>query len=345
MTDAVDRADGLVELGRYDEAVTLLHDALAADPHDVHALGLLTVALTRLDRHQEAVAAAGRLVAAAPDRGVAHRLMSVALQGAGDKRQALEAARNAVHADPLDALGQAQLALTAYDYRWHHAEARAAAARAVALDPEDDDAHFAVGYTARTRSQRREAYRRALAINPLHPSAANNLVVAQGHRWSLSKLAEGYLGVLGNEPSYATAQENLVALTFRFVRRFYFAGILLLVLAAIEGAVEGTFERFSAIRAGMAVLAAGLMVAYAAGMRRAIPAGARAYLGRAWRGRPLLIVTTLHAAAMVGCAFLALLLPAGPIVGVGLGILVGWANLGLVVWGAVETRRRRRRLR
>jgi Flp pilus assembly protein TadD len=338
MADAVNRADSLVELGRYDEAVAVLHDALVADPHDVHALGLLTVALTRLDRHQEAVAAAGRLVAAAPDHAVAHRLMSVALQGAGDKRHALAAARSSVHADPLDALGQAQLALTAHAYPWHRKEARAAAARAVALDPGDDDAHFAAGYTARRRSQRRASYRRALAINPLHPSAANNLVVAQGRRWSLAKLAEGYLGVLGNEPSYATAQENLVALTFRF----YFAGILLLVLAALEGGAEGTFERFSLIRVVLAVVAAGLMVAYAVGMRRAVPAGARAYLGRAWRGRPLLIVTTLHAAAMVGCGFLALLLPGGPVVGIGLGILVGWANLGLVLWGTIETRRRRR---
>ena len=54
----------------------------------------------------------------------------------------------------------------------------------------------------------------------------------------LSKLADGYLGVLGNEPSYATAQENLVALTLRFVRRFYFAGILLLVLAAADRRVR-----------------------------------------------------------------------------------------------------------
>ena len=105
-----------------------------------------------------------------------------------------------------------QLALSAYQVRSRRPEARRAAEEAARLAPYDDDAHFAVGLTSKRRRAKRAAYHRALALNPAHASAANNELVARGRVWSLRSLVDGYLGVLGNDPDFDVAKENLVAL-------------------------------------------------------------------------------------------------------------------------------------
>ena len=345
MSERLGRARNLVDIGRSEDAAALLHQILASDPENPTALALLTNVLIRLDRFRDAVTVGNRLVAAEPDAAVGHRLVSVALQRLGDKRQAVAAARAAVQAEPLDSMNQIQLALTAYALWLHRDEARQAARRAVELDPEDDDAHFAVGLTSTTRRGSRAAYRTALSINPSHPSAGNNLVAARGHVLSLSSLVDGYLGVLGHDPSYATAKENLVLLIHRFVRRYYWAGLGMIGFAVVEASIEKSFDGWSPVRAAVGAVAIVLMIGYAVGMWRAVPPAPRGYLLRAWRSRALLLTTTVHAGAIVLCGLVALMVPSGIYVGAPLGVLLGWGNVFLAMWATAEAGARRRRLR
>lgn len=340
----LDRAHRLVELGRYDDAARVARGVLGGDPENVEALSVLAVTLTAVEDWPRAVTTANRLVTAAPDSAGAHRLASLALQGDAQHEEAVRAAQSAVRLDPHDAENFVQLALAAQQVRSRRPEARRAAQEAVRLAPYDDDAHFAVGLTSRRRKAKREAYHRALALNPAHASAANNELVARGRVWSLRSLVDGYLGVLGSDPGFDVAKENLVALTYRFARRYYFAGFLLLLIALAHAAVTDSFERGSLVRAAVGVLALVLMVAYAVAMWRAVPYGPRLHLVRAWRGRPMLIAYSLLAVVVDAAGLVALLVPGAVDAALGFGVLLVYANVALaLVAGAVGLVRRGRR--
>ena len=73
----------LADLGRWRDALPLLHEALALDPSNPAALGQLARARLGTDDHRGALEAADQLVAVRPDGDWGHRLRSIALHGRG----------------------------------------------------------------------------------------------------------------------------------------------------------------------------------------------------------------------------------------------------------------------
>ncbi|RLV48744.1 hypothetical protein D9V37_13530 [Nocardioides mangrovicus] len=330
----------LYELGRYAEARRVAAQLLASEPEDPTALRLLAHCQLNLNQTDEALKAANRLVAAEPGDGEGHRLASVALQRLHQRTEAHRAAASAVRLEPLDAANHVQLALTAQPLRGHRREARAAAARAVQLAPHDADAHFATGFTARRGTTRRAAYRRALALDPAHSGAGNNLQVARGRTVRLNSLVRGYLSVLEHDPSYETAQRNLVALTYRFVRRYYWSGVVL-VLLGIGLSAEPRSDWWPAAPL-VAVVALAVGTWYAAHTWRQLPVGPRHFLLAAWRSRTHLVATTLHTAALLVCALVLLTVPVPSVARVATLAVTPliWLNLALFAWALVLRPRR-----
>ena len=78
--DVFRRVNALHEMQRYQEAVTELNRAIAADPDEADYWCLLAVSQLNLpDKNHEALASAGRAIALSPNSDWPHRLSSLAL--------------------------------------------------------------------------------------------------------------------------------------------------------------------------------------------------------------------------------------------------------------------------
>src|ERR1700677_1529858 len=92
----------MLDLGRYDEAPTLLARLVSTEPDSGRAWCLFARAHLGADRFAEAVEAANRAAAIEPAEEWPHRLASNALMHLGNHREALRAAaaRSCLLADP-----------------------------------------------------------------------------------------------------------------------------------------------------------------------------------------------------------------------------------------------------
>src|SRR5262245_26176073 len=105
----------LLDLRRYDEAVTELVRIVAAEPADSTAWCLLAASYLGAGRYQEAAAAGTRAITLAPSDDWPYRLASTARRHLGDITAALAAANEACKLAPHEwrahvCLAQAQLA-------------------------------------------------------------------------------------------------------------------------------------------------------------------------------------------------------------------------------------------
>lgn len=153
--------------------------ALALDDDDASAAVLRAASLTRLQPvPPEAEAAARRAVELAPDDPRATLALALALDAKGDAEGARAAlGRSLARSATLDArLLETTLALRANDLP----AARTAARAAEVLGPNDARAVYNVGLVAQRESrynEAREAYLRALRLDPRNYSARYNLAV------------------------------------------------------------------------------------------------------------------------------------------------------------------------
>src|SRR5690606_40721796 len=134
--------------------------------------------------------AAEAALAVDPDCEWAHRVRSVALGLAGCHAEAVLSAREAVRLAPHHADGYQRLAQALLHVPGGADEARWAAGRAAALAPHDPGAHVAVGLAAAAAGRRRDeraAYLRALALDPQHATALNNLAAMDTERGRLAE--------------------------------------------------------------------------------------------------------------------------------------------------------------
>ncbi|MEA2705201.1 MAG: hypothetical protein QOD63_3146 [Actinomycetota bacterium] len=181
------RARALVDLRRWDEAVTLLGGVVASDPSAPLPRCLLAQALLGADRPAEALKQAGEAAASDPCDEWPHRLRSVALLRLDDSSGAVRAAREAVRLAP--GLDSPYLVTVDAELRaGNTAAAAAAASKAAELAPNRSGTHDALGRVALARRRHREAeahFRDALRLEPEDPAALNNLGLAllrQGRR-------------------------------------------------------------------------------------------------------------------------------------------------------------------
>lgn len=165
---AVERAELLIGLRRWSEALNVLANAGGTGSESAHAHALRAQCLLGLDDARGALAEAERARAADPDNEWTHRLVAIANQELGRRSEALRAAREAARLAPwsvpaLQVLAYAQL------NSGYVAAAAETAAQAVEQDPESELAHEAVARVALRQDElllAERAARTALQLDP-----------------------------------------------------------------------------------------------------------------------------------------------------------------------------------
>lgn len=193
------RAQTFYELGRFSEAVPAVAAIITAEPRNVDAWCLMAQA--QLGNERPAAALEAARAAAALDLAQEHplRLLSVALSDLGRDDEAAEAALGATQRQPESWQAHVRLAHALAVLRNRLGDARQAAERALALNPEEPGPHMALGTVAMAAGRRADAaaaFCAALAVDPLCGEAHNQLasVQAMGPRRGLRPVLGRLLG-------------------------------------------------------------------------------------------------------------------------------------------------------
>ncbi len=343
------RAASYADLGRWDDATTELALVLAAEPHSADALCLLAQCRLHLDDDVEAGRAADAALAVAPDNEWAHRLRSLAVQRQGRTREAVLAAWEAVRLAPHVADVHARYANALIADNAPPDMARAAADHAVALAPHAASAHVVQGVAAGRQGRRveeRDAYRRALELEPSHATALSNLAALDADRGRLGGASRFLTAALRNDPHHGTALALLDIVGVRLLRRLtvvtVLGGLVTAGLALADREDDGATWWMRGL-AGLATVAVCVLVARAT--LRHLPAGARLHLRvlprrLSWYDRLVGVALCLAAVSTLSAAFL----PADAAATAGVGVLVvlrvGWlaAIVGGIRWVVANTR-------
>ncbi|NPD03079.1 tetratricopeptide repeat protein [Nocardioides sp. zg-1308] len=339
---ALMRAETLLDLRRDAEAEQRFRDVLAADPESVPALLGLGRALNRQDRHEEAERAVRSALALAPEHAAGYHQLTDVLCDRRDGAGALSAAESG-------------LALAPHAFTSHYQHARAllsqrrprvrdaydAAVRAVGLAPHSPDAHNLVGLCLDglgDHAGAQAAFRNALALDPLHTMAQNNLAATELDRGRLRRAAGLLRSAVGNDPQEKQLHQNLDVVLLLLVRRVVWSlcgvAIVLGVLLVTEApwwarALSGT--------AYVAVLAT-LLHRVRVQLPRGVSRWGRGIWGRTrWQGRYLIGLLVLLSVAVLLLAFAPYPVAAGAGLVLGgilrvLGVLcvIGWIGAAAV---------------
>jgi tetratricopeptide (TPR) repeat protein len=251
-------ASVLVNLKRYDEAASLLARIVAAYPGNTRAWCLLANARLGTGQYREAADAARRTITLAPANDWAYRLASIADRHLGNDMAALTAAIEACKLAPdqwhsYACLAQAELA------RGYEAAERAAA-RTRELAPDEPEVHYVSGLISYQRSDLKAArahQERALALNPAHSGALNELGRIKLRRQNLAGAVQHFIQAAQSAPGERIYGRNVdVVIVYVIVLVIYFASFVTLTLA---GAAATHLSRIAVVTGlvVMAVLCAG----------------------------------------------------------------------------------------
>ena len=188
--EEVARAQAMLSVGRPAEAAAVLSRLVASNPGNGRLFCMLASAQLGLRQNEQALDSARQAVALLPESDWAHRLVSLALVRLSQPEAAEQAARQAVRLAPgnwqsYSSLAQAKLAQT------DSKGAAEAAAEARRLAPGEASVYVLSGRAALAAGNRREArtyQEQALAINPAHSEAMNELGRIAS-RWPVSPSA------------------------------------------------------------------------------------------------------------------------------------------------------------
>ena len=234
------RSSILVELGRFDEAIVRLAQLVASDPQNAEAWCLISQSHLGLDEPVPALQAAGIAASLVPTLEWPHRLASIALERDGRLTESLAAAREAVRWAPLEWQTYIRLAYAAIRNA-QVAESRHAIQQAQLLGATVAAVHVAAGEVAKATgdsSEALKAFRRALEIDPQNVQAHNAIGILhfgngryKGSR-KLALAADGFAGAVRADPGRSTSRRNLhlvlraflVRLTYILFLDVYLAG-------------------------------------------------------------------------------------------------------------------------
>jgi tetratricopeptide (TPR) repeat protein len=272
------RASALVDVRRYEQAVSLLARIVAAEPDDSRAWCLLATAHLGTGQYQEAAAAASRAVTLAPSDDWPHRLTSAAHRHLGKANAAVRAAHEACKMAPEEwrsylCLAQALLA-TEVDFD----AAERAAATALRLAPGEPDAHFVAGTISAERHKwaaARAHQERALALNPAHDGALNELGRIRFYRGGQVRAVRHFIQAAQSAPGVSGYGWNVEVVVRRImsltIKAAYVGSLALLGLTLTTRVPRGM------VVIGYAVIVL-LSAGYAALQLRRMPPGARRLL-------------------------------------------------------------------
>ena len=226
------RAATMLDLGRYDEASTLLARLVSTEPDSGRAWCLFARAHLGADRYAEAVEAANRAAAIEPGEEWPHRLASNALMHLGNHAEALRAASESRRLAPgywQTHVCVAQAALAA----GQPALAATAAAEARRLAPNEPDVHFLSGKVALARGDlvsARGHQERALALDPVHSGAMNELGRIRLRRHDTIGAIRHFISAARTTPGEHIYCRNIDVVIIRSVSRLIYIFILIALI-------------------------------------------------------------------------------------------------------------------
>jgi tetratricopeptide (TPR) repeat protein len=240
------RAATMLDLGRYDEASTLLARLVSAEPGSGRAWCLFARAHLGADRFAEAVEAANRAAAIEPTEEWPHRLASNALMHLGNHAEALRAAAESRRL----AAGQPAIAATA-------------ATEARKLAPNEPDVHFLSGKVALARGDldgARGHQERALALDPTHSGAMNELGRIRLRRHDTIGAIKHFISAARTTPGEHIYSRNIDVVIVRSVSRMIYVFVLIAMILLWIPAVAHTGRLPLAI--GFGALAAATLTSF-----------------------------------------------------------------------------------
>ncbi len=297
------RAATMLDLGRYDEASTLLARLVSTEPDSGRAWCLFARAHLGADRYVEAVDAANRAAAIEPSEEWPHRLASNALMHLGNHNEALRAALESRRLAPgywQTHVCVAQAALAA----GQGGLAAKAAAQARSLAPNEPDVHFLSGKVALARgnlAEAREHQERALALDPAHSGAMNELGRIRLRRHDTVGAIRHFITAARTTPGEHIYSRNIDVVIVQAVSRL----IYLFVLTAMIMLLLPEFTHVPRLPLTLAfgALAVAFLGSFVAMVLR-LPPDARRVVRRTMLSRRV-AVAMLVALAGVGVAFAA----------------------------------------
>ncbi|WP_225824670.1 tetratricopeptide repeat protein [Streptomyces naphthomycinicus] len=265
---ALERADALHELGRYDEAKALLGQRLAEDPEDVRALVRLARCLLRTEEADRALEVAGQALALAPEDIPALLEHARALQALGRLVDAEGDLREIIRLDPGYWYGYALLGHWLYRIRALRfgrenggevtreamdsfvRESDELAREAVRLAPEEVfpyEVRSTIASLTGDRALAAEMDQAILRIDPNHPQAlarrTRQAAAAPGVK--AAEAATLYADALAAAPDSAPMRQGLDDASYRLLRGVRWLALLCVGLAgamldlfATEGATQ-----------------------------------------------------------------------------------------------------------
>ncbi len=200
----------LIAAQRWDAALAEIDRQLATTPDDGQLLADRSLALLALGRYVEALDAADRAIAVRPTAVPTLRLRAEALRCLGRRRDALDAAERVAALAPTDEGVRITLARCQLLAR-RRREAEQTANSVVADNPVSVDGWTALGETrlGRDNPGAIDAFRRALAIDPMCIAATNGLGVAYQRMGKRRDAAAMYTQAARLDPHEETPRHNL----------------------------------------------------------------------------------------------------------------------------------------
>jgi tetratricopeptide (TPR) repeat protein len=191
----------------------VLFASLSAEPDDASALRLVGQSYIALDSSikssTDAIAAVKRSLALEPDNAHAFRILAIAYSRLRQHPLARQAALAAMRVEPNQ--WQSYAALAEAD----------AVATAQSLAPSNPEVHFVAGRVAGAQGNARlaaQSYQQALALNPDHAGARNNLALIHMRRGNTGSAAASFVGLLSQNPNSRLALFNLRIAALRGLR-------------------------------------------------------------------------------------------------------------------------------
>lgn len=183
-------------------------------PHDLEALNWVATSYLRVGRFEEAMSYLEEALRLRPESAEVQYNLGSALQAQGRLAEAIGHFRVASHLSPKDDRVQLGLA-NALNASGSSVEAVHHYRETLALNPESAEAHNNLGMVLGSHGQIEEAigyFQQALAIRPEYADAHNNLGIALGARGQVSEAVAHFRRALELRPDDPSARQNLDAL-------------------------------------------------------------------------------------------------------------------------------------
>jgi tetratricopeptide (TPR) repeat protein len=216
---ALARAVAAIALRRYPEAIAAAGEALAADPASPQCHGRLVEALAGAERYEDALREVDVALAAGSEAGWTQwflRLRALVLENLGRYDEALADAKRALALDPECDNAHYLCAVTLQSLG-RVDDARAGAARAIALDPENPTYRRTLGRMWVDDDPRvaEEHYRAALALDPNDPETLTGLTAALDRQRRYDDALASAQAALRLDPNSAAIRRNVRVLVRR----------------------------------------------------------------------------------------------------------------------------------